>query len=116
MSKQAQVGLFTIVGLIGAFAIFYVLGDLGTRTRGYKIGVHFPSASGMHRAAEVSLSGVPIGAVDDVQLEPDYTTEVILAIKPGYEIPKNSRFLIIAPLTGEPAVVIQPPKIAEAET
>jgi ABC-type transporter Mla subunit MlaD len=116
MSKQAQVGLFTIAGLIGAFAIFYVLGDLGTRTRGYKIGVHFPSASGIHRAAEVSLSGVPIGAVDDVQLEPDYTTEVILAIQPGYEIPKNSRFLIIAPLTGEPAVVIEPPKIAEAET
>jgi ABC-type transporter Mla subunit MlaD len=116
MTKQAQVGLFTIFGLIGAFAIFYVLGDLGTRTRGYKIGVHFESASGIHRAAPVSLSGVPIGAVDDVQLEPDYTTEVILAIKPGYEIPKNSKFLIIAPLTGEPAVIIVPPKKAEAET
>src|SRR5579871_2876824 len=100
MSKQAIVGLFTLLGLIAVFAVFYVLSDLGARNRGYKIGVHFPSASGLRRSATVSLSGVPVGVVDDVQLLPDYSTEVILAISPGYGIPVNSRFLIQAPLTG----------------
>jgi hypothetical protein len=55
------------------------------------------------------LSGVPIGAVDKISLEPDYSTEVILAIKPGFEIPQNSRFLIQAPITGETTILIEPP-------
>jgi len=109
MSRQALVGLFVIVGAVALFGIFYFLGDFWTRSQGYKIGAHFPSASGLHRAAIVSMSGVNIGAVDDVELEPDYTVDVILAIKPGFEIPKNSKFFILAPLTGEPSVIIQPP-------
>jgi len=109
MNKQAQVGLFTLVGFVALFAVFYVLSDLGTRTRGYKIGVHFAAASGLREAALVYLSGVPIGAVDSISLLKDYSTEVVMAIKPGFEIPKGSRFLIQAPLTGEPTVLIEPP-------
>ncbi|MBD5634529.1 MAG: MCE family protein, partial [Candidatus Eremiobacteraeota bacterium] len=109
MTKQAQVGLFTIIGVIAVFAVFFVLADFGTRTRGYKIGVHFRAASGLRNGAIVYLSGVPIGAVDQISLLPDYTTEVILAIKPSFEIPEPSRFLIQAPITGEPTVLIEPP-------
>jgi ABC-type transporter Mla subunit MlaD len=109
MSKQAQVGLFTILGIVAVFAVFFVLADFGTRTQGYKIGVHFRAASGLRNAAIVYLSGVPIGAVDSIALLPDYSTEVVLAIKPGFEIPANSRFLIQAPITGEPTVLIEPP-------
>lgn len=110
MSKQAQVGLFTLIGIAAVFAIFYVLGDIGTRSSGYKVGVHFRSASGLRTASVVSLSGVPIGAVDKIRLLPDYTAEVVMAIKAGYEIPVGSRFIIQAPLTGEPTVLIDPPK------
>ncbi len=110
MSKQAQVGLFTIVGLAAIFAVFYFIADFGTRSSGYKIGVHFQTASGLRTSAGVFLSGVPIGAVDKISLLPDYTTEVVMAIKPGYDIPTGSRFLIQAPLTGEPTVLIDPPK------
>ncbi|MBC5811195.1 MAG: MCE family protein [Candidatus Eremiobacteraeota bacterium] len=116
MSRQAQVGLFTLIGLVALFGVFYVLSDFGTRSRGYKVGVHFQSASGLHKAAAVSLSGVTIGSIDDIILEPDYTVDVILAIKNAYEIPKNSKFFIQAPLTGEPSVLILPPKIAGVET
>jgi phospholipid/cholesterol/gamma-HCH transport system substrate-binding protein len=110
MNKQAQVGLFTILGLVAIFAVFFVLADFGTRSQGYKVGVHFPGASGLRNAAVVYLSGVPIGAVDQISLLPDYTTEVVLAIKSEYAIPQGSRFLIQAPLTGEPSVLIEPPK------
>jgi ABC-type transporter Mla subunit MlaD len=109
MNKQAQVGLFTILGLVAVFAVFFVLADFGTRARGYKVGVHFQAASGLRNAAIVYLSGVPIGAVDEITLLPDYTTEVILAIRPGFAIPRSSRFLIQAPITGEPTVLIEPP-------
>jgi ABC-type transporter Mla subunit MlaD len=109
MNKQAQVGLFTLLGLVAVFAVFFVLADFGTRTRGYKIGVHFQAASGLRTSAIVYLSGVPIGAVDEIRLLRDYSTEVILAINPGFNIPLHSRFLIQAPITGEPTVLIQPP-------
>jgi ABC-type transporter Mla subunit MlaD len=109
MNRQAQVGLFTLLGLVAVFAVFYVLADIGERSEGYKIGVHFRAASGLRNGAYVYLSGVPIGAVDQITLLPDYSTEVILAIKPPYEIPQGSKFLIQAPITGEPTVLIEPP-------
>ena len=100
MSKQAQVGLFTLVGLFAVFAVFYEIGDIGTRSSGYKIAAHFAAASGLRTAAGVFLSGVPIGAVDKIDLLPDYTTEVTMAIQASYSIPVGSKFLIQAPLTG----------------
>ena len=112
MSRQAQVGLFTILGVVAVFAVFFVLSDFGTRARGYKIGVHFRTASGLRAASIVYLSGVPIGAVDKISLLSDYSTEVVMAINPGYDIPRGSRFLIQAPITGEPTVLISPPRLA----
>ncbi len=116
MTRQAAVGAFVLLAGLAIFSVFYVLGDIGTRSRGYKIGVHFQSAAGLHRAAMVTMSGVTIGAVDDIQLEPDYTVDVILAINPGYEIPRDSAFTVAAPFTGEPSVVIQPPRHAAVAT
>jgi ABC-type transporter Mla subunit MlaD len=114
MNKQALVGLFTILGLVAVFAVFFVLSDFGTRARGYKIGVHFAAASGLRDAAIVYLSGVPVGAVDSISLLKDYSTEVVLAIDPGYEIPIGSRFIIQAPITGEPTILIEPPAAVAA--
>jgi ABC-type transporter Mla subunit MlaD len=116
MSKRAQVGLFTIIAAFAVFGVFYVLADIGTRSRGYKIGVHFRSANGLHQAAYVYLSGVPIGAVDQVILQPDYSVDVVMAIKPNYDIPVGSKYLIQAPLTGEPNVIIAPPKDVDSNT
>ncbi len=33
MSRQAIVGAFTVAALLGLFAIFYVLADIGTQGR-----------------------------------------------------------------------------------
>jgi ABC-type transporter Mla subunit MlaD len=110
MSKQALVGLFTILGLGAIFAVFYVMTGFGSKNGGYDVGVRFRSASGLRPGAAVSLAGVPIGTVDGIALQPDYSTDVILAIQRGFEIPNGSRFVIAAPLTGEPTVLIEPPR------
>jgi len=108
MSKQAQVGIFSILGLAAVFAVFYVISDIGTRAGGYKVGVHFKTAQGLRQGAVVYLSGVPVGGVDQVRLQPDFTTDVIMAIKPGINIPQHSKYVIVAPITGEPALDIVP--------
>ncbi len=110
MNKQAQVGLFTILGIVAVFAVLFVISDFGVRSSGYRIGVHFRSASGLRPAAQVFLSGVPVGAVDHISLLKDFSTEVVMSINQGYEIPVGSRFIIQAPITGEPTLLIQPPR------
>src|SRR5580658_6010887 len=110
MTKQAQVGAFTIVALLLLFGIFYLVTDFGTLHTGYRVGVRFESASGLTPGAQVYFSGVDAGAVESVQLLPDNTVDVILAMNHDINIPVASRFLIQAPLTGSPAVVIVPPR------
>jgi ABC-type transporter Mla subunit MlaD len=110
MTRQAQVGAFAIVALLLLFGIFYVITDFGTRHTGYRVGVRFQSAGGVTPGALVYFSGVDVGSVDSVQLLPDNTVDVILAINHDVDIPAKSTFLIQAPLTGTPAVVIFPPR------
>lgn len=110
MTRQAQVGAFTIVALLLLFGIFYVITDFGTRHTGYRVGVHFQSAAGLTSGALVYFSGVDIGSVDSIQLLPDNTVDVVLAINRDIDIPAASKFLIQAPLTGSPFVVIFPPR------
>lgn len=109
LSRQAQLGVFAIVALLFLFGIFYVITDYGTRHSGYRIGVHFASASGLPTGAQVFFSGVSVGTVDQVELLPDNTVDVILAIQPNVDIPKDSKFLIQSPLTGTPNFYIIPP-------
>jgi ABC-type transporter Mla subunit MlaD len=110
MNRQMIVGIFTIIALLGLFAIFYVLANLGTQGR-YRVGVHFKSAAGLHKGALVYESGVIVGTVDKTNLLPeDFTVEVILAINNGVDIPRDAKFLIAAPLTGDVSLEIVPPR------
>ncbi len=108
MNRQAIVGLFTILGLLALFVVFFVLSNVGTGGR-YKIGVHFKSASGIHKGALVYESGVNVGVVDSLQLLPaDFTVDIILAINNNVDIPRDARFIIHAPLTGDATLEIVP--------
>ncbi|MGA8474950.1 MAG: MlaD family protein [Candidatus Cybelea sp.] len=110
MTKQAQVGAFAIIALLLLFGVFYVITDFGTRHTGYRIGIHYQSAAGVTAGSLVYFSGVDIGSVDSIELLPDNTVDVILAINRDIDIPAQSRFLIQEPLTGTPSVVIVPPR------
>jgi ABC-type transporter Mla subunit MlaD len=109
MSKQARVGLFTLLGIIGLAWVYYVISNIGERAAGYKFAVHFESAAGLRPAALVYLSGVSIGVVDAINLRKDFSTDVLVAVRKDVDIPVGSRFVINAPLTGEPNLQIVPP-------
>jgi len=111
MTRQAQVGAFAIVALLALFGVFYVVTDFGLRQAGYKVGVHFQSASGLHLGSSVYFSGVGVGSVDTVVLLPDNTVDVIVSISRDVDIPSNSTFIIQAPLTGDPNLYIIPPPV-----
>ena len=109
MNRQAIVGLFTLFGLAALFGAFLVLANVGTGGR-YQTAVHFKSAAGLHKGALVYESGVIVGVVDQTRLLPeDFTVDIVMAINNGVDIPRDSRFLIAAPLTGDATVEIVPP-------
>ncbi|HVN68870.1 MAG TPA: MlaD family protein [Candidatus Binatia bacterium] len=110
MTRQAQVGAFAIIALLLLFGIFYLVTDFGTRHTGYRVGVRFQSAAGLTPGALVYFSGVDVGSVDSIVLLPDNTVDVILAVNRDIDVPAASRFLIQAPLTGSPSVIIVPPR------
>ncbi len=110
MTRQAIVGAFTLVGLVALFAVYFVLSNLAARVSGYQIGVRFESASGLTRGAIVYESGVQVGTVSDIRMQPDYTVDVIMSILNWAHIPRSSKFIVSAPLTGSAAVTIVPPK------
>jgi ABC-type transporter Mla subunit MlaD len=112
MSRQAIVGLFTLLGLVALFAVFLFAANVGTGGR-YQTAVHFKSAAGLHKGALVYESGVIVGVVDQTKLLPeDFTVDVIMGINNGVDVPRDSRFLIAAPLTGDATVEIVPPPAA----
>jgi phospholipid/cholesterol/gamma-HCH transport system substrate-binding protein len=109
MNRQAIVGIFTILTLLALFGIFLVLANVGPQGR-YRIGIHFQSASGLHRGTVVSASGVTVGTVESTALLPDdYTVEVVLAIDNGVKIARGSRFVVLQPLTGDGTLQVVPP-------
>jgi ABC-type transporter Mla subunit MlaD len=112
MNRQAIVGLFTLFGLAALFALFLFIANVGTGGR-YPTAVHFKSAAGLHKGALVYESGVIVGVVDETKLLPeDFTVDVIMAINNSVDVPRDSRFLIAAPLTGDATVEIIPPPAA----
>lgn len=109
MSRQAQLGLFAVAALVLLFGMFYVITDFGTRHSGYRFGVHFASSAGLPTGAQVFFSGVSVGTVDRIDLLPDDTVEVVLALQRNVKIPVGAKFLIQAPVTGTPNLFIIPP-------
>lgn len=115
MNKQAIVGGFTLLGLVLLFVVYFVLSNLAARVSGYQIGVHFTSAAGLTRGAIVYESGVQVGTVADIRMLPDFSIDVIMAIVNWADVPRDSQFIISAPLTGSSTVTIVPPRRRKEE-
>jgi ABC-type transporter Mla subunit MlaD len=108
VSSQIRVGIFTLLALAGAVAVYYLLEH--SKHAGYDIGVHFQNTAGLQSGSAVQLAGVDVGVVSDVQLLPDQTAVVICNINDANDIYRQSQFVITTTLTGQSSVQIFPPK------
>jgi phospholipid/cholesterol/gamma-HCH transport system substrate-binding protein len=108
VSSQIRVGIFTLLALAGAVAVYYLLEH--SQHAGYDIGVHFQNTAGLQVGSAVQLAGVDVGVVSDVRLLPDQTAAVICNINVANDIYRQSAFVITTTLTGQSSVQIFPPK------
>jgi len=108
VSSQVRVGIFTILALAGAVAVYYLLEH--SKHAGYDIGVHFKNTAGLQTGSAVQLAGVDVGVVSDVRLLPDQTAVVICNVNDANDIYRESKFVITTTLTGQSSVQIYPPR------
>jgi phospholipid/cholesterol/gamma-HCH transport system substrate-binding protein len=108
------VGIFTILALAGAVAVYYLLEH--SKHAGYDIGVHFKNTAGLQTGSAVQLAGVDVGVVSDVRLLPDQTAVVICNINDANDIYRQSKFVITTTLTGQSSVQIYPPRDLSSAT
>ena len=112
MDKKSvvKVGFVVLVGLI-LLAVF-ALQLKHYRLNTYKVVVKFDNSLGLPRQSVVRMSGVAIGEVASVQLDQTVMPPrpvVTLAIDRQYQIPKNSKFVIVSGLLiTNPQLEVQP--------
>ena len=76
---ELKVGLFVFIGLI-LLAVLLIQFSKGTSVfhGTYTVRLHAPNVGGLKLRASVLLAGVVVGAVSDIQLQPDGKSVIIL--------------------------------------
>jgi phospholipid/cholesterol/gamma-HCH transport system substrate-binding protein len=92
LSMEAKVGAFVLTGLVCIASAIFLLGDY-TFERRYTIYATFQDVANLTKDAPVKLAGVEIGQVRGLELE-DHHAKVVMAIRHGVEIYKDSEFEI----------------------
>lgn len=105
-----KVGVVVVIAmlLLGGVAYFF----LGRGAGGYPVDVYFRDVQGIKEEADVRLSGVRIGSVKKITVDPDGRHATLhLRIRRGQRIPLNARWTVTSGgLLGELFVNIEPPK------
>ena len=89
---ELSVGIFVLLGIA---AIIYLTIKLGTGSivggNTYLIEARFNNSGGLHSGSSVLLSGVTVGRVEDVRMDPsDYNAIVTLKLRSGLRLPTDS--------------------------
>ncbi|MBW2267956.1 MAG: outer membrane lipid asymmetry maintenance protein MlaD [Deltaproteobacteria bacterium] len=86
--RDLIVGLFVVSGLLALAYLTFQVGGLSLRTRGgFTLYAAFDDIGGLKTRAPVSVSGVKVGQVTDVELDDWLRARVTLDLDPGYELP-----------------------------
>ena len=110
---EVKVGLFVFIGLV-LLASLLIQFSKGTTffRQTYDILLRAPTVGGLKPRAQVLMSGVQVGTVRDMRLDPDGTSvTIVLRIYQGYRIRKGARFVIeTAGFLGDQYIAIRPTK------
>jgi phospholipid/cholesterol/gamma-HCH transport system substrate-binding protein len=107
--------LETIIGLVvlvvaGGF-LYFAQGQLdrGPGRDGYELNARFSAIGALARGAEVRVSGVPVGTVADVGLDPEtYFANIVMMMRGDIRIPADSTAKITSSgILGSPYVEIE---------
>ncbi|MEG8229503.1 outer membrane lipid asymmetry maintenance protein MlaD [Candidatus Rickettsia tasmanensis] len=88
---------FVVLIIALLFLIFaYKTGSSITSSKGYQVTAHFQSAEGIAVGSDVMISGIKIGSVKKITLDPNsFYASVSLNINDDVKIPKDSKAQVV---------------------
>ncbi len=102
---QFRVGLLVLVATSVCAGLIFRFGDVRyVWTKRYAVTIELDNGAGLYPSAPVQLSGLVIGSVRTVGLNPVGGVNVIIDIEEGIRLPIDSRALVSRSLLGETAV------------
>ena len=109
---ELSVGLFVAVGLAALVFLALKVSNLAQVSGGdvYHLVARFDQVGGLRVRSPVTIAGVRVGQVSDIQVDPQtYEAVVRLAIEPTYRLPTDtSAQIYTAGLLGEQYVALEP--------
>lgn len=91
---ETVLGAVVLVVAIGFLSFTTKMGNVGS-TEGYSIHADFSGIGGLQIGDDVQISGVKVGAVENVELQSDtYLARVTMSIAEGITIPEDTAALI----------------------
>lgn len=109
---EIWVGLFLAVGLLGGGGfVSWRLAQAYVLDRPWRVDLSMPQGYGLAPGSRVKLSGVPVGSVQSVDLEPDGRVRAALGIERRHSplVTSGARFAVTRPMVlGDPWVEILP--------
>lgn len=116
MTKRATVelwvGLFGIAGLLALSMLAFKVANLSTAdvAQGYRVTARFDNIGQLKLRAPITLAGVRIGRVSDINIDDDFYAVVTLTISGQYDkLPMDTGASILTSgLLGEQYVALEP--------
>ncbi|MCO6488495.1 MAG: MCE family protein [Phaeodactylibacter sp.] len=113
MSNEVKVGILAVVAIaLSVWGYKFIRGkNLLLQANTYK--VYYPRVDRMQVGTQVFINGVEVGNVASVNLlsDVDRTVEVVLDLKPGMTIPKDTKAVIVSTgFMGGKAIMLEYPR------
>lgn len=107
--SETLVGLAVVILALALGALAY-LGTGGGGVAGYELNARLPKVDGLGVGTEVRLSGIKVGTVTDLELDPkNYLVTVHMNIRDDVKVPTDSSILVTsAGLLGSSYLSINP--------
>jgi phospholipid/cholesterol/gamma-HCH transport system substrate-binding protein len=109
MNSTAKVGIMTLIAASLLAYMVFIIGDFSFSEQGYGFVISFYSVNGLSKGSTVSMSGVKIGKVNNIEIRDDQVYVYVYIRDKKLHIRRKSTFTIsTAGLMGEKFVEIMP--------
>ena len=95
LNLETKVGAMIVTGILAVVMAIFLVNDWSFARQNYEITAMFKNAGGLKVGSPVSVAGVHVGKLKDVELLGNKVA-MTLEIQKKFQIPEGSRFVIIA--------------------
>ena len=94
VGKEAQVGVFVLIGLISFILVLFWMTDPATLRGRYMLVTQVDHAGGVRKGDPIQMQGINIGRVNSFEMLPDDRVVITMEVEGEWLIPEGSRTIM----------------------